>query len=873
LKRVFAVLTIAVCLAAAVSLLAASPGTELGPPTTGGLTALDPLLQKLTNNRRLLIVGAHPDDENTALLALVSRRMGGEAAYLSLSRGEGGQNLIGEELGVGLGLIRSQELMSARRLDGARQYFTRAYDFGYTRSLDETLRLWPREVLLEDATRVVRRFCPQVIFSTFTGTDRDGHGQHQASALVAREVFRASGDAAAFPQLAREGLSAWSPTTLIRSNWFDRDAGFRLSTGEVEPLTGRSYQQIAMASRSLHRSQDMGRLQPAGPSETGAIWVEGGQGTETKDLFAGVDTRLRSIAAEMEDASRRARVEALLDRVEAKAIETRRQLSPAALGNAVTPIASMLQDLRAARELTEERDSGPRMLLEEKIGAAETALAAAAGIALDAISENETASAGEAFAVTVQIWNPGSEPVDVESVSIASPDAWTVPPAAPGRPVPAGKLEEWKLQASVPADAAPTLPYFLHKPLKAALYDWSDVAPSVRGEPFQPPPLTALVRLRIAGSTIQLSREVTYRFRVESVGEVRHPLRAVPGLEVAVDPTLVVWPQSRYQPMTLEITLTSNAASPVAGNVEVLPPPGWPVPKPSPFSLARKGDRALVAMPLSPGGRPGRGRFEMAVRAVASDGRFFTSSIGLIDYEHIRPTPDPRSSTIAASVLDLRLPELRSVGYVRGPSDRVPDSLSAVGIPIVVLTAPDLDHGDLSRFDAIVVGSRAYETNPALSGSNGRLLDYARGGGLVVVQYQQYAFVEGGFAPAKLEIAQPHDRVTDEASTVTVLDAKHPIFTTPNLIGADDWNGWVQERGLYFAHSWDGTYAPLLEMADPAGPAQRGGLLVANVGRGHYVYTGLAFFRQLPAGVPGAYRLFANLLAWRNVQAAGSGTR
>ena len=263
---------------------AASPGTELAPPATGGIAALDPLLQKLTNNRRLLIIGAHPDDENSQLLAVVSRKMGGEAAYLSLTRGEGGQNLIGDELGVGLGLIRSQELMAARRLDGARQFFTRAYDFGFTRSLEETLRFWPKDSLLADAVRVVRRFRPQVVFSTFTGSEADGHGQHQASAVIAREVFRAAGDPTAFPEASSDGLPPWTPKTLLRSNWFDSEGSFVIPTGDVDPLAGRSYQQIAVASRSLHRSQGTGALQRPGPGETGAIWVAGSAGSGGRAL-------------------------------------------------------------------------------------------------------------------------------------------------------------------------------------------------------------------------------------------------------------------------------------------------------------------------------------------------------------------------------------------------------------------------------------------------------------------------------------------------------------------------------------------------------------------------------------------------------------
>ncbi|MGE5277663.1 MAG: PIG-L family deacetylase [Acidobacteriota bacterium] len=864
MKRLLAVLALAACLAPALPAPGKAPGTELPPPSTGGLAALDPLLQKLTNNRRLLIIGAHPDDENTALLALVSRKLGGEAAYLSLSRGEGGQNLIGEDLGVGLGLIRSQELMAARRLDGARQFFTRAYDFGFTRSLEEALRLWPKDVLLEDATRIARRFRPQVVFSTFTGTERDGHGQHQAAGVIAREVFRSAGDPTAVPQVAAEGLAPWKPSTLLRSNWFDDGAGFRLPTGDVEPLTGRSYQQIAMASRSLHRSQDMGRLQPPGPSETGAIWVEGGAGPETKDLFAGVDTRLRSVASEIKDPARRSQAESLLDRVEARAIETRRRLSPASLADAVDPIARMLADLRAARNLVRPGDGAAAALLDEKTAVAEAALAAAAAVTLDAVSEGETACEGESFATTESVWNAGAQAVEVESVSLESPDGWSVPerPEA-GRAVAAGTLSEWKLKATVPPGAAPTLPYFLARPLRGSLYDWSGVPSSVRGEPFQPPPLSAVAILRVAGARIRIAREVTYRFRDEAVGEIRHPLRVVPRLDVAVDPTLIVWPEDRPTPRRLEVTLTSNGAAPVSGTVEVAPPPGWPKPEAGAFSLGKKGDRALVELSLAPAGRPASGRFEVPVEAVASDGKRFSSSIRLIDYDHIRPTPLRRGSAVALTALDLKLPKLSAVGYVRGASDRVPESLSAIGIPVRILTPDDLEHGDLSRFDAVVVGSRAYETDPALPRENARLLDYARGGGLLVVQYQQYPFIEGGFAPARLEIARPHDRVTDEAAKVTALEPRHPILTSPNPIGENDWAGWVQERGLYFAHAWDPSYTALLEMSDPGGPPQRGGLLAASVGKGHYVYTGLAFFRQLPAGVPGAYRLFANLLAWR----------
>jgi LmbE family N-acetylglucosaminyl deacetylase len=866
MKRLFLGVSASVALASVVFSLSSGPGTQLPPPTTGGLATLEPALQKLSTNKRLLVVGAHPDDENTALLALVARGMGGEAAYLSLSRGEGGQNLIGDELGVGLGLIRSQELAAARRRDGARQFFTRAYDFGFSKSLAESLRFWPKEEILKDAVRIIRRFRPQVVFATFTGTDRDGHGQHQESGVVAREAFRLAGDPQAFPELAAEGLLPWAPTTLVRSNWFDDTNAIHLETGGVDPLSGYSYNQIAMASRSLHRSQEMGRLQPAGPSQTGAIWEAGGDGGKTKDLFAGVETRLRGIASPIADAARRREVEDRLIAVESSVESARRNLSPDRIPAIVPDLSKALGQLRAARESLRAElpgEAAAAAILQEKIAAAQTALASAAGVTLDALADSETATPTEGFAVTVQIWNAGREALAVRSVALESPESWKVnASASEGKSIAGGTLGEWKLSAAVPAGASPTLPYFLKKPLQGALYDWSAVPASVRGEPFQPPPLIAVAEVEIGGAPIRIEREVTFRYRNEEFGEIRHALRAVPTLEIAVEPDLIVWPVGRKAPATLQITVTSNSRDPVKGNVEIGSPPDWKPAAPKSFTLAAKGEKVSFDATLAPKVSARAGRFEVPAAAVLPDGQRFAARVRLIDYEHIRPTPMEKPSRVSLTVVDLKLPRLTAVGYVRGAADRVPEALSAVGVPIRLFTPKDLEHGDLSRYDAIVIGSRAYETEPALAASNNRILDYVRHGGLVIVQYQQYPFIEGQFAPDKLEIARPHDRVSDETAPVRILDPSHPIFTRPNRIGPADWDGWVQERGLYFAHTWGTEFRPLLAMNDLDQPEQRGGLLTASVGEGRYVYTGLAFFRQLPAGVPGAYRLFANLLAW-----------
>jgi LmbE family N-acetylglucosaminyl deacetylase len=843
----------------------AASSYALEPASSGGLERVDRMLQKLATHRRLLVIGAHPDDEDSEILAYVTRALGGDAAYLSLTRGEGGQNLVGPDLGVGLGLVRTQELGAARRLDGGRQFFTRAYDFGFTRSQEEAFQKWPREALFEDAVRVVRRFRPQVIVSIFAGTARDGHGQHQAAGVTAREAYRVAGDAKAFPGLAAEGLVPWKPKTLYQETgyWNDKDATtVVLATGEVDPLTGRSIYQIAMASRSLHRSQDMGQLQEPGPNQTMVGWVDGGAGRQGNDLFAGVDTRLEAIAAEVPDASRRATMEKHLHRASELAQETRRRLSAPALAAAVPPISEALRELQAARDLVRAEDGGTGALLDEKIAVAEAALAAAAEVTLDVLAERETTSPGESLAVTISVWNGGPQSVEVERAWLESPDGWTVGAEGAGRAVAAGKLEEWKSIAFPPADAEPTVPYFLRRPLRDALYDWTEARPPVRGEPFQPGPVRALVRVKIAGGSATLQREAAFRYRDRAIGEIRRPVRAVSELDVAVAPEQIVWPIGRRDER-IEVTATAGAGKPVSGRIHIEPPSGWTRIEDKTFALEKRGENRFFDVSLAPPAAMPTGRFAFHVSGVLADGRTIGRGIRLIDYGYIPRTPMPLAADVAVTAADIRFPPISRLGYIRGAADTVPESLAAVGVPVEVLSPRELDGGDLSRFDAILVGSRAYETDPALPRDNNRLLDYVRAGGLVIVQYQQYPFIQGGYAPYPMEIARPHDRITDETATVTPLDPNHPVFTTPNRITEADWEGWVQERGLYFAHTWNDKYTPLLAMADPGGPELKGGLLLARLGKGRYVYTGLAFFRQLPAGVPGAYRLLANLLAWK----------
>jgi len=818
-------------LGTSLALLFGAVGTVVGqfaPPGTGGVAALAGALKQLGANKRVLMIGAHPDDEYSDLVALFARGMGAQVAYLSLSRGEGGQNLIGPELGPELGIIRSEELLAARRIDGARQFFTRAYDFGYSKTLDESLRLWPRDSVLKDVLDVVRRFRPQIIVSVFSGTSRDGHGQHQVAGLVARQAFEALRD------------SSWGPVKLYRSLYFDTaSATLRLDAGVLDPVEGRSYHQIAMAGRSQHRSQDQGQLEEPGP-RIGRLafieWRDRGRGTKDGDgLFADVDTLLPG----------KARYAGLIDSARAQLNSTRPDVIAALLGRA-------LRELGAA-------DSGQQAILQE-------ALAAAAGVVIDGFADDGILIPGERVQLETSVWNAGEAAVTLDGIEVGAPAGWKVERLDPvSSSVPTGSLATRRFAVTVAADAPRSQAYFLRRPLTGALYDWTGVPAAWRGLPFEPPPVQMTVRLTIAGQPLSLSREVVYRYRDQRIGEVRRPLFVTRPFDVAVTPELVVWPVDGAAGglRHFTITVTNRMRGPAVAQIAVTTPPGWTTLRPDSLSFEREDEAKSLAITVAPPAAVRPGVYQLKAAVLGGAGQRSDGALVLIDYPHIRPRAVVHTSTAELRAVRISLPALTRVGYVRGASDRVPEALQAVGVPIELLGPDTLARGDLSRYDAIVIGSRAYETEPALVASNGRLLDYVRGGGLVIVQYQQYPFVNGGFAPYHLSIARPHDRVTDETAGVTVLDAASRAFHVPNEIGPDDWRGWVQERGLYFAHDWDPAYTPLLEMHDPGEPPLQGALLEAAVGKGTYVYTGLSFFRQLPAGVPGAYRLFANLLALR----------
>lgn len=787
--------------AAVLSLVAGPHLAAQGPgASTGGTVALRQAERMLGHVKRVLMIAAHPDDEDTELLTVLVRGDGAEAAYLSLTRGEGGQNLIGPELGEELGLIRTEELLAARALDGARQYFTRAFDFGFSKTLEETWRLWPRDSVLKDVVRIVRRFRPQVIVSIFSGTARDGHGHHQAAGWAALEAFRVAGDPARFPELAREeGLDPWAPVKLYRSARFDTTGStLVLEGGRLDPDVGQSYRQVAMRGRSLHRSQDMGVLQEPGPSRIRLSLLEDRTGRGAEAFWGGVDT-----------------------------------LPPPPGAGGVEAADLKHHATRAA--------------------------AIRAGLVPDAVVGDGRLVPGQRTPVRLLLWNAGPRPAAVE-FGLDAPPGWTVAPCEAATAVVApGGVATCIVQVTVAPGAPPTTPYFLRSPRPGGLYAW-DAPPGVRGEPFEPAPLRAWFQVTPQdGEPLRLERDAVHRYRDQAIGEIRRRILVVPRVDVRLEPSPKVWPTGVRAPQAFTVTLQHGAADTTRGTLGVELPSGWPPATIQPFELAGQESRESFTFPIRAPAGLAPGAYE--VRAVARDvaGRRYDAGVVTVEYPHIGRRALTRPAVSAVRAAPIVLPAVR-VGYIRGASDRVPEALQAIGLPLTLLDGPALERADFSRYDVIVVGSRAYETEPSLAENNGRLLEYARRGGRVVVLYQQQPFFAGRFAPYPLAVGSPHDRVTDETAPVRSLAPDDPVFHRPNRLGDTDWADWVQERGLYFARRWDAAYTPLLELADTGDAPLRGALLVARVGQGSYTYTGLSFFRQLPAGVPGAFRLFLNLI-------------
>jgi LmbE family N-acetylglucosaminyl deacetylase len=849
-------------------------------PEDRGASGLALALRRLQTIASVLHTAAHPDDESTELLAYLGRGQGARVGYLSLNRGEGGQNGIGPELGEGLGVIRTEELLAARKLDGAEQYFTRAFDFGFTRSAEETLRKWNREEVLGDMVRVIRMMRPLVVVSGFSGTERDGHGQHQVAGMLTPEAIKAAADANRFPeQISKEGLQPWQ-VLKVYGRRFDQVSGPRaeFDVGVFDPVLGRSYAELADDGRSRHRSQDYGRIQPRGsqvrsfPRLQSSVQVPEKEGT----LFTGIDVSVTGIATFAGDDGKRMlpRLSKIKD-LAAKALAEYRIEHP----ESIAPhLAAGLREVRLLRAETGDLDPVEQANVDGLLASKERdfsdALIKAHGVVVDALSNTEIVTPGEAVDVTANIYLRSASNGDEFSrgaspkSTLIAPAGWGVESVRADTEQPVGQMGfprgrerpnfSTRFHAIVPEGAAPTQPYWLVKGRTKDQFDWDETMP--RNLPFAPAIARVRVELELSGERVVIDQPVEFRFADKTFGEIRRELKVAPALTLTVHPSLLVIPaEGQHRMREVSVEVTHNARRDTRGAVRLIAPQGWKVEADDrPLAFTRQNERTSRLFKVTPA--PGaNGMFDL--RAVAeANGREYATGYSVISYPHIETHFIYRPAAAKAEVFDVNVAGGLKVGYVMGSGDDGPEALSQLGVDVRIIGPAELATGVLSIYDTIVLGIRVYEVNEDVMANNKRLLEYVANGGTLIVQYNKEEFERGNFAPYPVKM-QRGVRVTDENAPITVLSPDHRLFNYPNKITEKDWQGWVQERGLYFLNEWDPRYTALLAAPDENGTLLKGGHLIAQYGKGNYIFTGYAWFRQFPAGVPGAYRLFANMIS------------
>jgi LmbE family N-acetylglucosaminyl deacetylase len=852
-------------------------------PEDRGATGLALALRRLQTIASMLHTAAHPDDESTELLAYLARGQGARTAYLSLNRGEGGQNGIGPELWEGLGVIRTEELLAARKLDGAEQYFTRAFDFGYTRSAEETLEKWNREEILGDMVRVIRTMRPLVVVNGFSGTAQDGHGQHQIAGMLTPEAIKAAADPNRFPeQIAKEGLQPWQVLKVYARRFGPTSSGPRaeFDVGVYDPVLGRSYAELAADGRSRHRSQDFGMIQARGSQPRSFPRLESSvQAPDAeKSLFTGIDVTITGVANFAGgEGERMTPALARIKELAAKALADFRIESP----EAVAPhLAAGLREVRSLRATLTTLDPASRATVDGMLARKEQefndALAKSHGVIVDALSNTEIVTPGESLDVTTNLYIRTTSSEDdfkriAPRIELVAPQNWRVEPLQGEQGQPSGQTTFLRVRetpnfvqrfrALTPDNEPPTQPYWLTKPRTKDQFDWDSSMP--RGLPFAPPIAHAKVELTLSGERVVINQPVEYRFADKTFGEIRRELKVAPALTLTVHPSLLIIP-ARSQPQMdgereISVEITRNARKATNGVVKLVAPQGWKVVADDrPLSFTRQNEKTARTFKITP---PAGATGAFDVRAVAeANGREYNTGYSVISYPHIESHFIYRPATTKVEVFDVKVASNLKVGYVMGSGDDGPEALRQMGVNVKLINAAELASGDLSVYDTIVLGIRVYEVNEDVIANNKRLLDYVSNGGTLIVQYNKNEYANGNFAPYPVRMARG-DRVTDENAPITVLVPDHPLFNFPNKITNEDWKGWTQERGLYFLSDWDARYTPLLASSDDPGNPLKGGQLIAQYGKGNYVYTAYSWFRQFPAGVPGAYRLFANLVS------------
>ena len=838
-----------------------------------GAAATDQFVRGATVTGRVLMIAAHPDDEDTQLIAYLARGKRVETAYLSLTRGDGGQNLIGNELGEALGAIRTEELLAARRLDGGHQYFARAFDFGFSKSAEETYKHWDHDSLLADVVTVIRAFRPHVIVSVWSGTPADGHGHHQVAGLLSREAYDAAADTVRFP--VKKYGRAWAPQKFYRAARGNRTAGaVGMNVGEYDPVLGQSYGEIAGESRAQHRSQGFGGFQIRKGAQMDYVLRQGSRVNEStppadeKSIFDGIDTSYARLArvATPTAATALARAGRLLD--SARVASDLRSPGDIVLGLAAA--ARLVQTARAETPRCGECGASALDLdasLDILVHRTAEAAFEAAGIAIDATAPQELLAFGDSMPVTLTVYNRGRANVMLSYARINDGMPFLFSPMIIS-PDSSARLTRNIIGL---VDSRP----WWQSPHNGDLFAMHD-SPSdglarvsfISGGSLSMVPGVAVaedarrltnvrVTMSIAGQMVTLDAgPVTFHSSDPILGEQNRPVGGVPAVTLAFDRGIEWMVANKPLDHMMRVTLKSFASSPRTFSFKLVAPPGVRVDSiPPSVTLAAHEEKELFVRVR---GQLKAGRYEFGIVAETEGGRYM-DGFKAIEYSHIRPIRMYRFSAIYLQAVDIAIPATLSVAYIQGVGDNVAPYLRQLGIPVTIISPEELPIADLGRYSTVVVGTRAYEAHRELVAYNGRLLDFAKKGGTLVVQYGQ-DIATLGVMPYPVTTPRT-SRVTEEDAPVTVLDAKSRMLNSPNKIGKDDWLDWVQERGLYMPTVIDSHYSAPLEMHDHGEPEIKGALLETPLGKGVYVFTSLALFRQIPGGVPGGMRFFVNVLS------------
>jgi LmbE family N-acetylglucosaminyl deacetylase len=828
-------------LVASLSFVAATAILAVGAPVEAqSLPETVEAISRARVSTRIVYITAHPDDEASALLTYLSRGLGADVALLTLTRGEGGQNAIGPELGVQLGMLRTDELLAASRHNGVRQFFTRAPDFGYSKSAEQALKIWG-DLPLEDMVRVIRTFRPQIVINGWGGV-HTGHGQHQASGILTPRAVAAAADPRMFPEQIQEGLAVWQASLILDDRREEAPGGFRVPLDGVSPLWGKSYNELGRESLAYHRSQGVSAFFDS-PffRRPRYLLVEGGKDQSVQLNQFVLAAPLPSLAArfptlrdKMEPALTRA--DQAIEAAHAVALELKWAEAAADLAGAGNEIAALEKELNsgspASGSAAAEPKAGALWELHKARQLLDAALADAVALHLEARADRSELVAGETFSIRAsQSYRPD---VGLKSfvAGLEAPPGWRVTP------------EGDHFSISIPRDAEP---------------------PSVPGDAVLPWP-SPLVRLHFEGVVDGYTfsaEEPVVAVRATSTRVDTYPLALVPAVTLTIEPRLIALEKKGASAMQVKtlVRVRYHGSSPADVSVGLDVPPGWvltPNERLTPLDFTGPSDQLLpfVARP-TPQVAP---RAYLLKPRAQLDEKTYRTSLEQLPSLPTRSWSEPAEAIV--HVIDLAVPAKLRIGYISAGNDPIPDIVRQLGIQVDLLDEATLAFGDLSGYDAVVVGIRGYELRDDLARANHRLLDYVQQGGTLVVQYQRdFAWARVLPAPFPATMGQPAARVTDPDSPVRFLAQENPLLNFPNKITPDDFKGWVQERGLYFWGQFDPRYQAVLGLRDPGEEETTGGLVYARDGKGVYVYTGLSFFRELPAGVPGAFRLFVNLLS------------